>query len=107
MAREDCQRQQRKQLVGLLPVNGDVVLPEGSQIVFDKPHQLPAKMVGHVTSSYYSAALDRSFALALVQGGLDRMGETVQVSIGPDAWETAEITASVFYDPKGEQQHVQ
>ena len=107
MAREDCQRQQRKQLVGLLPVNGDVVLPEGSQIVFDKPHQLPAKMVGHVTSSYYSAALEGSFALALVQGGLDRMGETVQVSIGPDAWETAEITASVFYDPKGEQQHVQ
>jgi sarcosine oxidase subunit alpha len=107
IAREDCQRQQRKQLVGLLPVNGDVVLPEGSQIVFDKPHQLPATMVGHVTSSYYSAALEGSFALALVQGGLDRMGQTVQVSIGPDVWETAEITASVFYDPKGEQQHVQ
>ena len=107
IAREDCQRQQRKQLVGLLPVNGDVVLPEGAQIVFDKPHQLPATMVGHVTSSYYSAALEGSFALALVQGGLDRMGQTVQVSIGPDVWEIAKITASVFYDPKGEQQHVQ
>lgn len=35
------------------------------------------KMVGHVTSSYMSASLGHSFALAVVKGGLKRMGERV------------------------------
>ena len=30
------------------------------------------KMVGHVTSSYYSPNLDSSFALALIKGGLEK-----------------------------------
>ena len=33
-------------------------------------------MQGHVTSSYRSAALGRPFALALVRGGRERIGET-------------------------------
>ena len=106
MAREDCQRAQRKQLVGLSPVDPNVVLPEGSQIVFERPTQLPANMVGHVTSSYFSPTLNKSFALALVRGGLDRQGETVQVSIGPDKWMAAEICSTVFYDPAGDRQNV-
>jgi len=106
MAREDCQRAQRKQLVGLSPVDANIVLPEGSQIVFERPTQLPADMVGHVTSSYFSPTLDKSFALALVRGGLDRLGETVQVSIGPDEWMAAEICSTVFYDPAGDRQNV-
>jgi sarcosine oxidase subunit alpha len=106
MAREDCQRAQRKQLVGLSPVDANIVLPEGSQIVFERPTQLPADMVGHVTSSYFSPTLDKSFALALVRGGLDRLGETVQVSIGPDEWMAAEICSTVFYDPAGARQNV-
>lgn len=32
-------------------------------------------MLGHVTSSYRSAALGRTFALALIKGGRDRIGE--------------------------------
>jgi len=36
-------------------------------------------MIGHVTSSYRSAALDRSIALALVKGGRARIGETLYV----------------------------
>jgi len=106
MERSDCQRADRKQLVGLLSANERFVLPEGSQIVFEKPDALPANMVGHVTSSYYSATLGRSFALALVKGGLDRLGETVQISTGPGQWQTAEITSTVFYDPEGERQNV-
>lgn len=106
MAREDCQRAQRKQLVGLSPIDTNVILPEGSQIVFERPTQLPANMVGHVTSSYFSPTLNKSFALALVRGGLDRQGETVQVSIGPDEWMAAEICSTVFYDPAGDRQNV-
>ena len=33
------------------------------------------KMVGHVTSSYYSPNLNSSFALALIKGGLEKKGE--------------------------------
>ena len=106
MAREDCQRAQRKQLVGLSPIDTNVILPEGSQIVFERPTQLPADMVGHVTSSYFSPTLNKSFALALVRGGLDRQGETVQVSIAPDEWMAAEICSTVFYDPTGDRQNV-
>ena len=34
-------------------------------------------MLGHVTSSYRSAALGRTFALALVRAGRERIGETL------------------------------
>jgi sarcosine oxidase subunit alpha len=106
MARADCQRDQRKQLVGLYPQDRQFVLPEGSQVLLAKPDSLPADMAGHVTSSYFSAALKRSFALALVKGGLNRMGEQIQVSVGPNTWVQAEIVPAVFYDPEGARQHV-
>jgi sarcosine oxidase subunit alpha len=105
MAREDCQRSGRKQLVGLAASEETVVLPEGSQIVFSKPTALPANMVGHVTSSYFSPILDRSIALALVAGGHARFGEEVLVSVGKDQWQSATIVPSVFYDPEGARQH--
>ncbi|MDA0959045.1 MAG: sarcosine oxidase subunit alpha family protein [Proteobacteria bacterium] len=106
MARADCQRPDRKQLVGLSPLDTTFVLPEGGQIVWSRPTTLPATMVGHVTSSYFSPILNRSFALALVEGGLNRLGEVVEVSVGQDAWQRAEIVSSVFYDPNGERQYV-
>ena len=105
MAREDCQRLGRKQLVGLTASEETVVLPEGSQVVFSKSTALPANMVGHVTSSYFSPILDRSIALALVAGGHARLGEEVLVSVGKDQWQPAKIVPSVFYDPEGARQH--
>ena len=39
-------------------------------------------MLGHVTSSYRCAALGRTFALALVKGGRDRIGEVVHAPLG-------------------------
>ena len=50
--------------------------PEGSQIV-EGPTlpDPPVPMLGHVTSSYRSAELGRTFALALVKGGRYRIGE--------------------------------
>lgn len=77
MNREDCLREDRKQLVGLKPLDSNKVLPEGAQLVFDPKQSIPMKMVGHVTSSYMSASLGHSFALAVVKGGLKRMGERV------------------------------
>ncbi|TWC31078.1 sarcosine oxidase subunit alpha [Pseudomonas sp. SJZ079] len=106
MNREDCVKENRKQLVGLKPVNTSAVLPEGAQLVFDAKQAIPMSMVGHVTSSYYSTSMGFSFALALVKGGLKRMGEKVFAPLADGTLIEAEIVSSVFFDPKGEQQNV-
>jgi sarcosine oxidase, subunit alpha len=85
----------RKQLVGLLPEDPDVLLPEGSQLVLDRTRSL-----GYVTSSYRSAALGRTFALALLAGGHDRHGATVQVPLR-NGTVGAKVTSPVLYDPEG------
>ncbi|TFL18499.1 sarcosine oxidase subunit alpha [Jannaschia formosa] len=97
MARPDLVAKGRKQLVGLLTEDRSR-LEEGAQIVFDPAQKVPMKMVGHVTSSYLSDAVGRPIALALVEGGQDRMGETVHIPM-PDRTIAATITSSVFLDP--------
>ncbi|UFQ97432.1 sarcosine oxidase subunit alpha [Pseudomonas wenzhouensis] len=106
MNRDDCLREDRKQLVGLKPVDPNQVLPEGAQLVFDPKQSIPMQMVGHVTSSYMSAAMGYSFAMAVVKGGLKRMGERVFAPLADGSVIEAEICSSVFYDPKGDRQNV-
>jgi sarcosine oxidase subunit alpha len=106
LARPDCTRPDRKQLVGLLTDDETEVLPEGGQIVNSPDKQIPIPMVGHITSSYYSACLGRSIAMALVKNGLNRMGETVYIALADGRMIPATISSSVFYDPKGERQNV-
>ncbi|MBN9236508.1 sarcosine oxidase subunit alpha [Mesorhizobium hungaricum] len=101
MMRPDLVAKGRKQLVGLKTKDPKVVLEEGAQIV-DNPNQpVPMKMLGHVTSSYWSQNCGRSIALALVAGGRDRMGETLYVPM-PDRVIEVEVTGMVFFDEKGE-----
>ncbi|WP_083000853.1 sarcosine oxidase subunit alpha family protein [Halomonas sp. GT] len=106
LTRTDTKRENRKQLVGLKPKDPTVVLEEGAQIVFDPKHAIPMPMVGHVTSSYYSPILDSGFALAVVKGGLKKMGETVYLPMADGQVHEAEIVSTIFYDPKGERQNV-
>ena len=106
LARADCRREDRKQFVGLRTREPQTVLPEGAQIVNDPAEPKPMSMQGHVTSSYYSANLGHSIALALIKGGLRRMGETVYCPLADGRTVAAEIVSSVFYDPAGERQNV-
>nr|WP_288454076.1 sarcosine oxidase subunit alpha [uncultured Pseudomonas sp.] len=106
MNREDCLKENRKQLIGLKPVDPNKVLPEGAQLVFDPKQSIPMTMVGHVTSSYMSAAMGHSFAMALVRGGLSRIGERVYAPLVDGSVIEAEIVSPVFYDPKGDRQNV-
>jgi sarcosine oxidase subunit alpha len=92
-ARGDTARTDRKQLVALLPVDPEALLPEGAQIVLDSDAAPPVPMLGHVTSSYRSAALGRTFALALVAGGRERIGTTVY------AWAPAGATQAIVAEP--------
>jgi sarcosine oxidase subunit alpha len=106
LSRSDMLREDRKQLVGLLTDSPNEVLPDGGQIVDDPAVETPKPMLGHVTSSYYSAALGRSIAMAVVKGGRSRMGDRVYVS-GADGRDIGAVIASpVFYDPEGERQNV-
>jgi sarcosine oxidase, subunit alpha len=102
LSRPDCVRSDRKQLVGLLTEDPADVLPEGAQIVDDPNAAIPMPMIGHVTSSYMSANLGRSIALAVVRSGLTRKGETVHLPLEGGRTIRAEITGTVFYDPEGE-----
>jgi sarcosine oxidase subunit alpha len=90
-------RQDRRHLVGLLPIDPNDLLPEGAQLSLESRTTPPVPMVGHVTSSYRSATLDRTFALALVQGGRDRIGQTVYAPLH-DRTVAARVTEPVFYD---------
>ena len=72
--RTDTIREDRKQMVGLLTDNPNTVLEEGAQIVSEL-NQIPIKMLGHVTSSYFSPNLKKSIALAVVKGGKAMMGK--------------------------------
>jgi len=104
--RFDNKRDDRKQMVGLKPKDPKFVLPEGAQIVFEKDQPIPMTMVGHVNSSYYSACLGYSFALAVVKGGIDRQGQTVYLPLADGTTAEAVICSPVFYDPKGDRQNV-
>ncbi len=100
-SRPENLRPDRKQLVGLLPVDGDVLLPEGGQVVeVDALSQPPVPMLGHVTSSYRSAALGRTFALALVRSGRERVGQTLYVPL-EDELVPVTVTDSVLFDKEG------
>ena len=106
LSRSDCARGDRKQFVGLLTEDPNLVLPEGAQLVEEPMDDPPVPMIGHVTSSYWSAALGRSIALAVVKGGHSRKGKRIfAVLLGGDS-EEVEITSPVFYDAKGERQNV-
>jgi sarcosine oxidase, subunit alpha len=100
LRRADTMRPDRKQLVGLLPEDPQALLPEGAQLVEEDTGSIPMRMVGHVTSSYRSAALGRTFALALVERGRERLGDRVFAPL-PEGTIAATVTEPVFYDPEG------
>jgi len=98
--RSDTMKEDRKQLVGLLTEDPNVILEEGAQIVSEL-NQSPVEMLGHVTSSYFSPNLNKSIALAVVRGGKDMMGKQLFV---PMENKNINVTVAnpVFYDEKNE-----
>jgi len=110
LARSDTARSDRKQLVGLLPVDPHAVLVEGAQIVESADAAPtadgPATMLGHVTSSYHSAFLGRSIAMAVVKGGAQRQDQLLYAWARGTATPVKLVASSVFVDPKGERQSV-
>jgi sarcosine oxidase subunit alpha len=110
LSRPDPMREDREQFVGLVTVDDpQELLPEGAQLVKnpnanDAPKPVPLE--GYVTSSYYSATLGHSIALGLVKRGRERYDETFYAPQADGHVIKCKITSPLFYDPKGERQHV-
>ena len=91
----------RKQLVGLLTEDPNDVLPDGAYAVRHVKDKPPMEMIGQVTSSYKSPTLGRSIAMALIENGRNRMGETISFPLPGGKVVRAKITDTVFYDKEG------
>jgi sarcosine oxidase subunit alpha len=100
LTRPDLVAPGRKQLVGLKTRNPKTVLEEGAQIVANPNQPIPMKMIGHVTSSYWSENCGRSIAMGLVVDGRSRLGETLFVPM-PEGAVEAVVCSPVFFDEKG------
>jgi sarcosine oxidase subunit alpha len=90
----------RPQFIGLLTADPKHVLEEGAQIAARPDQKPPMELIGYVTSSYWSPALNRSIALGMIKGGRARRGQTVYIPM-PGGDVAAEVTAPVFYDTEG------
>ncbi len=100
----DATRADRRQLVGLLPENPNVVPVVGAHAI----HRDGAatRSIGWITTAWHSPTLGRSIALGMIERGralaaekavveLDHLGETSR----------AVVTAPCFVDPAGERLH--
>ncbi|MFG2001167.1 2Fe-2S iron-sulfur cluster-binding protein [Spirillospora sp. NPDC048911] len=95
LRRPDTIRPDRKQLVGLRPLDQSHVLTEGSQLVAAPE---ATTMQGHVTSAYRGTV--GSFALALLANGTSRLGERIYAVDSTRAI-PVEVTDPVAYDKEG------
>jgi sarcosine oxidase subunit alpha len=100
LAMPDLVRAGRKQLVGLLPEDPHMKVDEGSQIVESATPATGSHAVGHVTSSYFSPTLGRTFALALVEDGRARKGARLFATT-MNAAAPVQVVDPVFYDKEG------
>lgn len=96
----------RWKLVGLESVDGSVI-PDGAYAVAEGHNANGQRNVqGRITSTYYSANLERGIAMGLVKDGPDRMGEVIVFPKTDGSAVHAKIVNAVFYDPAGEKQNV-
>ncbi len=105
LQRPDMLAANRKQLVGLLTDDPAIVLEEGAQVTESANPPTGSSALGHVTSSYASATLGRSIALALVAAGRSRIGAKLNVPM-PGGAIPVTVTAPIFYDKPGARLHV-
>ena len=103
-SRADNVREDRKQLVSVLPDDPTFRLEEGEALVaLDTPIDIdagPVPQEGWVTASYNSPALGRTFGLALVKNGFDRIGDSLKALVDGEEI-TMKIGPTVLYDPEG------
>jgi sarcosine oxidase subunit alpha len=107
LKRPAFKRDDRLQLVGLMPVDQVSFIPAGAQILETRFSGGKADSLGHITASVYSPTLGKPIALALVSGGQARMGDSLfATSPVNDTEVEVMVTSPIFFDPKGERMRV-
>ena len=108
LQRDLANPQGRAQLVGLLVEPNEAPLEEGAQILQEPPpahsEQSLLASAGFVTASVWSPSLNRAVALALLQDGASRHGQSVSVTAATASsltYRRARVVAPVFVDPDG------
>ncbi|MFJ2316824.1 sarcosine oxidase subunit alpha family protein [Glutamicibacter sp. NPDC087661] len=101
-SRADNVREDRKHLVSVLPVDSSLRLPEGAALVAADALATDGitPMEGWVTSSYNSPALGRTFGLALIKNGRNRIGEVLKTPVGGQLVDV-QVSELVLFDPEG------
>lgn len=100
LARPDLVADNRKQFVGLLTKDPKVKLEEGAQITVAQNPATGTPAEGHVTSSYFSPAMGRTIALAIVKNGHALEGKSLYVPM-PEGSIEVEVTSPIFFDKEG------
>jgi sarcosine oxidase subunit alpha len=96
---EEAMRADRKQLVGLTVAEGEPPLGTGAHGI--ERVGGTKRSLGYVTSSYFSPTLGRPIALALIEAGVARHGEVIDIQhLG--MLRRATITAPCALDPAGD-----
>lgn len=106
--RKDFQRDDRLQLVGLRPLDGETMIPRGGVIVEPDERASAKDVLGHVTATVMSPTLDSPIALALIRGGQQheaREHVIVESSVASQSV-MADVCSPVFVDPAGEKLRV-
>ena len=100
LKRPDLVKSGRRQLVGLTSKDGKTVLEEGAQIVADPGQAAPMTMIGWVSSSYWSENCGMPVAMALLENGFSRMGETLFVSAPGGGFTEVSVRDTQFWTSK-------
>jgi sarcosine oxidase subunit alpha len=99
LLRDWDQRMDRRQFVGVEPLNDHEDLKPGAHFVTSQ--ETGRRSIGFVTSACFSPTLNRSIGLGLLEGGFERKGETVRVFDRGRTFDVR-IRDPGFYDPAGE-----
>ena len=105
LKRSDTIRDDRKQLVGVVPLNKSQFIEEGQHILecenLPKKIKTPINYLGHVSSSYHSPNLNHCISMAMIKGGNKLMGKKLYVSTSKGTKNIpVEIVSPVFIDPE-------
>ena len=97
----------RKQLVGVVPLNKSEYIEEGQHIVehenLPRKIKTPIKYLGHISSSYHSQILNHCISMAMIKGGNKLKGKKLYVSTTKGTKNVPiEIVDPVFIDPEKE-----
>ncbi len=105
LKRSDTIREDRKQLVGVVPIDKSQFIEEGQHIVEceNLPNKItkPVEYLGHISSSYHSPNLNHCISMAMIKGGNKLMGKKLFVSTPKGKQNIhVEIVNPVFIDPE-------